>query len=191
MGHGRVKTSHNENAIVIRPHKTPYTRFSQGRQWSEDPLNWTDFEFSHSLGRLTADHQTNSCSLLGPINTHKSTGIFKGWLTSYANRKIPIVRDGVPLDTRTYATTNPGEGAPKPAPIGRLKIRTDTPVVNRFKEQRPVRALNSENGVVRGQQVETKNPAGRGARRGASPVRDWFCYVFWRRRRDSNPGSSF
>jgi len=55
------------------------------------------------------------------------------------------VRDGVPLDTKTYAIANSGQGALKPVPIGRLKIRTYTPVVNRFQENWRLRTKIREN----------------------------------------------
>jgi hypothetical protein len=80
----------------------------------------------------------------------------------------------------TYANANLVPTARKPSPEGQLKICTDTPEVNRFREKWPVRTQNSENGVVRGQQVETKNPTERGARRGYRPVREWFCQCYWR-----------
>jgi len=82
----------------------------------------------------------------------------------------------------TYANANLVPTARKPSPEGQLKICTDTPEVNRFREKRPVRTQNSENGVVRGQQVETKNPTERGARLGYRPVREWFCQCYWRGR---------
>lgn len=70
----------------------------------------------------------------------------------------------------TYANTNSALTDRKPLPTGRLKTCTEILVVNRFRENWRLRARISVKVGWRGQQVETKNPTERGARRGYRPV---------------------